>query len=506
MSIRLPADVPTQPTTTGTDHGARFAHGDLLAGKVTRVDPDGSIQIRIADIDVRTQGDALFQAGRRVFAHVQKLEDDTLLSLLPRLEEGDILSGTVSRQTASGTLARFGDAEIGVRFPSTQSAPPTDGTPIRAQVQLIGGKPVLQAIPSDGSGPILSGIVTADRGDGAISVDINGTTFIATTSNPVELGERVYLQMLQEGDRLILLVVPDASAGTPATDPLAQLPAEPQYARLLDALVAGNFRMNELGSDLLSLLQNFTDSAGQPAWAAALARALGTMFLDPHGEALAGQLADAFMNSGVFLEARLLQAALSGEAGELPAGDLKLALLLANGKLSEMAQSAPPAGGQSAPYLDQLATQVGRLLDAVTAQQMQNVRAPGSNEFYVQLPFAEQSGLKNVDIRISPYGKRAGRKIDPKNVLLTLAVATSNLGRVRAALAIDNGRVRCQFRVENEAVARLLTDNADSLRQGLEKLNYRVAYIDCMLSKSPDDLSVFDTPPTASQKGFDVRA
>ncbi len=52
----------------------------------------------------------------------------------------------------------------------------------------------------------------------------------------------------------------------------------------------------------------------------------------------------------------------------------------------------------------------------------------------------------------------------------------------------------------------LLIDNAGILREGLERLDYRVACIDCSLSKSERELAVFDEPSVVSPRGLDVRA
>jgi hypothetical protein len=51
-----------------------------------------------------------------------------------------------------------------------------------------------------------------------------------------------------------------------------------------------------------------------------------------------------------------------------------------------------------------------------------------------------------------------------------------------------------------------LDANTESLRSGLEKLNYRITHIGCMTCSDERDLSVFEDMSIVHQKGFDARA
>jgi hypothetical protein len=220
---------------------------------------------------------------------------------------------------------------------------------------------------------------------------------------------------------------------------------------------------------------------------------------------LAEQLSNALENSGVFLESRLLQAALSGETDIEQISDLKLALLIANNKLSNLQQPARPGGEELSLFYNKISAKIAQFLDAITAEQFHNLRTVPSNEIYIQLPLAEASSLDHLEIRISHQGKRPTTKLDMKNVLLTMAVTTTNLGRIKAAVTINRGQVSCQFRTDRESVAKLIMNNADTLKQGLEKLDYRVAYIDCSLSNEKRDLTVIGDPSAVPRKGLDLR-
>ena len=514
MSLRFPAELPARPSATTAPAGiARLEHGELLLGKVTRVSPDGMAAVRFAGIEARTRGGDLLKAGQYVLAHAQKTRGETTLSLLPNVRDGEILAGTATRPTASGVLARFGRFELNVRLPSSEAPAPAAGTQIRAQVQLLGGKPVMQMLPPGLSDSIFQGAVIAERNDGSVMVDIGGTSLIAASAGPVESGERIGAGLRLSGDKWILQILlgdgsqADAESAGKMGNLLARFLAEPQYARLFQAPPLGQLKLGALGRELLLLLQQLAQDGGKAAWASGLAEALEMMLLNPQSGDMAQQLAEALENSGIFFESRLLRAALSGKPDAASAhGDLKLALLLASQKLAGTQHRGGVAGGQQPQHLGRLADKVGLLLDAVTAEQLQNLRMLASNETYIQLPFTPGSGLESVEILISPGERHASRKIDAKNISLTLAVVTSNLGRVKAAISITGGQLSCRLVAERESVAQLLTSSADILKQGFEKLDYRVAYIDCSVSGKERDLSVFDDASVVPRKGLDVRA
>ncbi len=521
MSLRFPAELPALPTSaSGAGSLSRLEHGELLTGKITRVSPEGMVRIRFGELEVEARGHDLFRAGQRVLAHVQKTRGETVLSLLPNATEGEVLEGTAVRTTGSEVLARFGNSELIVRGPGSEASTPTPGTHVRAQVQISGGKPTLQMLPAAGPGPTFSATVTVDRGNGIVLIDVGGTTLVAEAAGPTGVGELVQARLSQLGDKWILqLLQPgDSASGISAqTGPagkidqiLARLIAKPQFARLLESMAAGELRMSAIGHELLPLLLQLSADGGEQAgWISSLARALDSILLDPQRTDLAQQLVGATENSGLFLESRFLQAALAGKMDTDLSADLKLGLLLAGQKLSQLPQNRGAAGATAAGAtsgLGEIAGKVGQLLDAVTAAQAQNLRLIPSNELYIQLPFAPDSGVEGVEIRISPRGKRADNKVDPRNILLTLAVDTSNLGRVKAALSIADGQVSCRFRAENESVVALLTRNAGILKEGLEKLNYKVACFDCTTCKDRAELSVFDAAELQPPKGLDVRA
>jgi hypothetical protein len=512
----LPIIVPARPTVSGGGDATKPDAGALLIGRVARIDPDGNARINFPGLQARAQAGKQFQTGQRIFAQVQKTRNDILLSIIPDATDGEVLGGTASRRAGANLFARLtrlGDSEMNVR-PAPNENPPQPGAPLRAQIQARADKAILQMLPARISGGVSGNVsdatVTMTRADGTVMIEVDGTTLIANSTESVSAGEQVRVRLTLVGDKWLLQLVPKGSAAnlpvgmTGETQTLAEALTAPRVTDLLASLASGELKIGSDGQALFALLlQNIPTGAEQGTWLAGLMRALELVLLSPHKAELAEQLATAMENSGVFFESRLLRAAASGAGDAAISGDLKLALLLAAQKSADASRQAAPQGAQTGAQLGEIAGKVGRLLDTVTAEQFQNLRLLPTNEIYVQLPFASESGLESVEIHISPEGRQTSKKIDPQNIALMLAVSTSNLGRVKASLSIAEGKVSCRLKAERDSVVKLLAANADALKGGLEKLNYEVIYIDCALSESGEDMTIITGLAPAARGGID---
>ncbi len=510
MSLRFSVNLPIESVSESGRTGGDLRHGELVAGRVTRVTPDGEALIRFPDFQARAPAESLLKVGTRVYASVQKTRDETVLSLLPAAEEGDILSGRLADSNGPDALARFGSLELRVRIPPG-SSPLSPGAQMRAQLQMTGGSPSLKMMPS--AQGLISGTVLAVREDGTALLDVGNMVLLARAGGDAQPGDLVQAALRQIGDKTLLLIIqnPSAEGGHGASQAgfdaaYARILDNAQYGRLLAALLSGAIAVDEPARALLHLLQELLarSGSGKPSWANDLAAALETMFLNPDKADLATQVASAVRESGVFFEASLLERALSRETDSLLPSDLKMALLAANRELSKLL--SPDRGADLSANPGEIASRIGQLLDLVTAEQLLNSRFHTSGQLYIQLPFGESSGMERVEIRISRQSGGGSRKIDPRNVTLALVVVTSRLGRIRASLSIVDGQVSCQFRASRDSVTDLLNRHAALLREGLEKLKYRVTYIGCTTSNDDRDYSLADALGTVVASGLDVSA
>lgn len=519
MSLRLPVDfLADAKPEAGERRFQELKHGELLLGKVARISPEGKAVITFPRFRVETRSSHHLAIDSRVFALAQRAKDEAVVSLLPNLEEGEILRGSTVKSDASQPLARFGALELQVRLPSLTDMVVPEGSPVRAQVQLWGETPVLRVIPDNAL--LESGRVVAARPNGTILVDVGRTLLIVQNPASLEVGDTVQVVNRQVNGKE-WLVTTSSDVGKPAELPAVSAPPNslsleglverflsgPLFRSMFEAIASGKMRIDDSLRELMPLLQQLAQfgESEKSAWAAVLAHVIENTLVSARGQESAAQIEQALRNSGIFLESRLLEAALSGERDSSISEDLKLALLRANQESSKSSESAPAKNPELLARLSEIALRTGRLLDTITAEQFLNLRLLNSEEIYFQLPLSPDSELDFLEIRISRQGKGKKQDIDPRNVQLTLAVTMSKLGRIKASLSIIDGQISCRFRTSSKKSAGIIADNVEMLRAGLEKLDYRVAYIECAVSDDRSEFCLAQDSPETFQKGFDIR-
>jgi flagellar hook-length control protein FliK len=142
------------------------------------------------------------------------------------------------------------------------------------------------------------------------------------------------------------------------------------------------------------------------------------------------------------------------------------------------------------PLPDQVLKQTTHLLEMIRGEQILNLRLLPSRQIYIQLPFAQPSGLKMVEILILPEKDARSEKPNQKNAALTIAVSTEKLGKIKATISIINRVMTCQFKVNHRWVAELIEHHVEGLKRSLEKLDYQVAHIGCGVTSKEGELSV----------------
>ena len=185
-------------------------------------------------------------------------------------------------------------------------------------------------------GEILSATVVESLGSGQVSMRINGQLFTAQTSLTVKPGATLALRVVSSGEQPTLAVAPS----TAEQDPQLQawriaLPLQEPLQPLLDVVAA-------FASDT-------AESTGTPAQG--IARIAGQILgglPDVQEVAHPAGLKTAVLNSGLFLESRLLAAANEGGgAASVSVTDFKAGLLRLAGALRESAAAPAAAGSES---------------------------------------------------------------------------------------------------------------------------------------------------------------
>ncbi|RJP22009.1 MAG: flagellar hook-length control protein FliK [Candidatus Abyssobacteria bacterium SURF_5] len=266
LNLQLTASFPASPLEN-------LRHGDLLAGKVVRIEPDGSRLISFSGLTAIARAADLLSPGRQVFACVQKNLSQINIVLLPALKPNEMVTGKVLSSDSAGLLIALDGIELHAQS-RPQLLSPEPGTLVQGQVHMHGGKPVF---------------------------------FVST----------------------------EQSGAQPSAAEKLEKPA-PAFAEI-SRLYSEAMIVQKDVSALMSMLQNLHNVIpAELPWLDSLLKILSNMLLKPEEKAFAEKLAFAAENSGLSLEARLLRES-GGHQDEQPVrNDLKLALLQALQELSRI--------------------------------------------------------------------------------------------------------------------------------------------------------------------------
>jgi hypothetical protein len=263
-------------------------HGDLLAGKVIRTEPDGNVLIQFPGGRASVELKIAVAPGAQVFAAVQKTQSQTKFLLLSELNLQEKYTATVLSARGSEIIVQLGEAEVTVQV--TGKSLPQPGSVVQVQLQMQAGKPVVRMInPPESAGE---------------------TESIAS-------GAGVRSAVLDK--QLLMLVLDNGLQNT-------------SYS-------------------LLSLLQSLPQHffSNRP-WLDSLLKLLQRTLLNPNDETFADQVEAAIKDSGVFFESGMYRSAQAGKQEEALPSDSKMVLLQALQECAkeQNQETFPPQLGQIA--------------------------------------------------------------------------------------------------------------------------------------------------------------
>ncbi len=431
-------------------------NGDLLAAKVSRIETDGALSLQFGGWRALSQPVPGLRLGDFVFAVVQKKPDAAArIAVLAGLKTGGTVTGKVMSSHGLEVLLQVDDVQLRARLQNGRTQP-EPGSLVQGRLWMHSGRPVIEIASSnapDASAALLDAPLATSVGDNLSSQDPAAVSLRGLTDS---------------------------------ADTLKALGQYPSLQKLLESVLA---LLQGLSKNSLSQFPSLD-------W---LSKILAGGKLNPAADDLAAQLASAVRESGIFLESRLLHS--TNQDGPSINNDLKCALLQSVQELTSAVES-----GSKLPFLQEATEKILQLLHMVRSEQLFNASLASSGRLYLQLPLGATSGLYGFEMLISPQKEQRNKTvIDFKNVILTIAVSTSRLGRIRAGIFIMRGRMTCQFKASRRWVADLIEKNADVLRQSLERLDIPVMHIGCTTISEERDLSILAEFQPQSQKGFDAR-
>lgn len=143
--------------------------------------------------------------------------------------------------------------------------------------------------------------------------------------------------------------------------------------------------------------------------------------------------------------------------------------------------------------------QLSDLVRFLNTIQATSLPGDGSDPLAFQIPIVNGQTISTADIQISRGGKNGST--DPKRLSLSVSVTLTALGRVRIDLSSYDGLNTCGVSVENQKTLYWMEQDADALKEALERSGYPVPDIRFRVDTKGPTLSV--VRPTI---GFDFKA
>lgn len=278
---------------------------------------------------------------------------------------------------------------------------------------------------------------------------------------------------LRELLALVLGRLPNAP-GAETARPLvpAHLPRTAEALQQLLSLFAARGELGQNVADLQALLNQAAAAGAFPQHEAEAFAALVASFAARDTEAwksllqrlgkgnLEGRLATALARGAVEEVLDELAASLRAQVARLRGNTALLAWLR----------------GQQ--QLEQFESLADRVLERLSAGQLQNLRALEQPYLFVEIPTPEQSGFEQVHVHFFDDGRKEKAAFDKDNATIVLDVTTHHLGALWVMLRIARGYCQCTFRATSGTTREAIEKHAPQLAEALEKTGYRQARID----------------------------
>lgn len=325
-------------------------------------------------------------------------------------------------------------------------------------------------------GELVRAIATKQHSSRELTLQIGKEQYTAYAKTPVPIGQPMLMRVLQAGRQPVLELVHDVNLGTRSGGAGTAL------------------------TGLLSTLMRFSTGSGNgqiPHQAQEAVLRLLRLLPEPGNLAGTNELRQLITDSGSFLEAKLLQAVLSG-SHQLFDGDWKALLLRLRhalhslspgetrrhkmlGGRASLAQKAVESFAEvDASASRSLLRQVDEALIKIELNQLSSRSSDDPNRqiWVVELPVKGLQGGEPEWLRIRIERDSSGSAVESEaNWSLVLQMDVAPLGRLRINLSLRRGEVSVHISAEEIETARLLRGNLQQLEQSLAQRGLEVGAV-----------------------------
>lgn len=347
-------------------------------------------------------------------------------------------------------------------------------------------------------GQLLQGTIAG--APGSLEVRVAGLRAQLDSSLPLVVGQVVSVKVEAAENGLRLLVVPLASAATEVLpdspgdllpDVLARtldllyasaelrgaaahlvpanLPATEPALRALLTLLTSRGTMAEDLEQIVAMASQANEAGGLAPELAAQLASLVRALLPSEGDALAQLARHWAAQSSQPLEAKLLRALeVDGPADLAQSLRYDLRAVLSRLQSDETLRQYVARRGE----LGLFESVIARVLERVTAGQMQNLRTLERPYLFFELPFPPDAPVSRAQVHVFGDGGRHGHGFDRQNASVVLDLSTARLGDLWVHVAIVGGTCSCVIRAARPETCAVLEAGAAELGGVLADAGY----------------------------------
>jgi hypothetical protein len=334
-----------------------------------------------------------------------------------------------------------------------------------------------QGFPNLQIGDKLEAQVAQKLGENKVLVMMKGTQVAADTTVPLQVGQKINVQVESLQPQIVLRLITTDAAGEQGkiTGYLKAFRSDPQA--LTELFRAGGTLLSAENLKTLSntLLRNHSQS---------LAQMIHTLIFSTDTMKNPFFIRDFVARSGLLLERTLGKALQEDAAGVVkapPGGDnLKSALIKFGEEIRAWIATGPDLPEAEMTKLLRLAEYSDRSVHALETQQVLNVVSRDQeNRFMVQIPFAFPQSLTMQDVFIEFDGSRGEEKEEGSPFRVVFFLNLDALGEMMIDVGIRGQELTAELSCQSVDTMTLLSSNLEELRQNLDSLGFQVVRMTC---------------------------
>ena len=333
-----------------------------------------------------------------------------------------------------------------------------------------------QKLPDLSPGQTVAVTVQEKLAEGRYQVVLRDVSIMATSEVPLKEGDRLQVKVQSVQPQIILNVIdaPKQAVEAKINEKLVQWRINPEsLTQLFD-------KVDEFSENLksVSLPSGFSAKDSD-----VLLKIFNSIVLSPKTKTNPLFVKDFITRIGLLLEKDLaaMVSQKSAEGSAQPSETLKSLLLKLSESINRTMQDAAKINVEEIGKFKNIASFTADALKAVeTGQAVNVVYQKNEDGLYLQIPLVLGEAYRQAEIFIRPDDKNAPVSQKYSSCSVNIFLNLDYLGEIAIDARLQEGRIRCIIKCENEETRELLNASSKDLQDALTSIGYGVGRIECV--------------------------